>query len=107
MNVVGQENYDFFRHPTNNIFSFLILPKMQKCMQKISKQLTTFIDHRQKGESLRKEIRKNIGNKFRKKRVLGLTAIKVRQLVSKNQKTPARKESFSINMLGESNQLSK
>ena len=25
---------------------------MQKCMQKISKQLTTFTDHRQKGKSL-------------------------------------------------------
>ena len=106
VNVVGQENYDFFRHPRNNIFSFLILPKTQKCMQKISKQLTTFIDHRQTGESLRKEIQKNIGNKFLKKRVLGLTEIKFRKLVSKYQNTPAQEESFS-NILGESNQLSK
>ena len=52
VNVVGQENYYFFRHPRNNICSFIIQPKTQKCMQKISKLLTTFIDHRQKGESL-------------------------------------------------------
>ena len=28
--VVAQENYDFFRHPRNNICRFLILPKSQK-----------------------------------------------------------------------------
>ena len=67
---------------------------------------TTFIDHRQKGESLwLKKFEKNIGYKI-KKSVLSLTEIKFRKLVSKSQKTPVWKESFS-NVLGESNQLSK
>ena len=47
-------------------------------MQKISKQLTTFIDYRRKGESLwLKNLRKNIGDKIEEKRVLGLTEIKI------------------------------
>ena len=53
-------------------------------MQKISKQ-STFIDHRRKGESLwlKKLIKLNkynifnIGNKISKKKVLGLTEIKI------------------------------
>ena len=53
-----------------------------------------------------KEIRKNVSDKIKKKRVQGLTEIKFSKLVSKNQKTTVRKESFS-NILGESNQLSK
>ena len=37
-------------------------------MQKISKQLTTFIDHRRKGESLwLKKLKRNIGNIISKK----------------------------------------
>ena len=56
-------------------------------MQKISKQLTTFIDHRQKGESLwEKKFEKTSVIKFKKKELLGLTEIKFRKLVSKNQK---------------------
>ena len=42
----------FLQTSKNNISRFLILPKMQTCMQKISKQLTTFTDNRRKGESL-------------------------------------------------------
>ena len=34
------------------IISFHICQKCKTCMQKISKQLTTFTDHRRKGESL-------------------------------------------------------
>ena len=52
-------------------------------MQKISKQLSTFIDHRQKGESLwLKKFEKISVIKFKKKRGLGLTEIKFRKLVS-------------------------
>ena len=48
-------------------------------MQKISKQLTTFSDHRRKGESLwlKKFLKKNIGNIILKKRVWGFTEIKI------------------------------
>ena len=76
-------------------------------MRKISKQSTAFIDHRRKGDSLwlKKLKKKTLVIKF-KKRVLGLTEIKIQKLVSKNKKTPAGKESFS-NILGESNQLCK
>ena len=76
-------------------------------MQKISKQSTTFIDHRRKGDSLwLKKLKKTSLIKLEKKRVLWLTEIKIQKLVPKNQKTLAGTESFS-NILGESNQLSK
>ena len=81
-NIVGQENYDFFRHPRNNICSFLFLPKTQKCMEKISKQLTTFINHRRKGESLwlKKFIKENIGNIISEKEFEGTRRLKFRSL---------------------------
>ena len=66
------KDYDFFRHLIIDICSVLILPKTQKCMQKISKQLTTFIDHRQKGESLwSKKLEKTSVIKFNKKEFWG------------------------------------
>ena len=52
---------------------FVILPKMQTCMQKISKQLTPFIDHRRKGESLLlKKFKKYTGNIISKKKEFGV-----------------------------------
>ena len=46
---------------------------MQTCMQKISKQLTTFIDHRRKRESVwLKNLKKNIGNIISKQKKMGV-----------------------------------
>ena len=67
-------------------------------MQKISKQSTTFIKHRRKGESLwSKKLKKNIGNKILKQtRVLGLTKIKIYKLVSKNKKKHQEEKRVSL-----------
>ena len=58
---------------------------MQTCMQKISKQLTTFIDRRRKGESLwlKKFLKKNIGNITSKKEFGGSLRLKFRSLCLK------------------------
>ena len=56
-------------------------------MQKISKQSTTFIGHRRKGESLwlNKFLKKSIGNKI-KKEFLGSLKLKLRSLFLKIKK---------------------
>ena len=74
-------------------------------MQKISKQLTTFTDHRRKGESLwLKKFLKNIGDIISKQEFGGSLRLKIRSLclkIKKNTGTSAGKESFS-NILGQS-----
>ena len=64
-------------------------------MQKISKQLTTFIDHRQKGESLwLKKFKTNMGNKIKKKRGLGSLKLNLESLSQKIKKNPGMKREF-------------
>ena len=76
-------------------------------MQKISKQLTTFIDHRRKRDSLwLKKFKTNASvEKISKKEFWGSLKLKFRSLFLKIKKHP-QEESFS-NILGKSNQLSK
>ena len=67
-------------------------------MQKISKQLKTFIDHRRKGESLwlKKFKKKTPVIKFKEKWVLGLTEVKIWKLVSKNKKEHRQEKKVSV-----------
>ena len=91
---VGQENYDFFRHPRNNICSILILPTTQKCMPKISKEITTFIDHCRKGEILQlKKLKKPSVIKFIiRKEFWGSLKLKFRSLFLKIKNTGRKRE---------------
>ena len=75
MNAVNQENYDFFRHPRNNICTFLILPKNRKNVYRV----------------WLKKFEKTQVIKFEKKRVLGLTEIKFRSLFLKIEKAQHEK----------------
>ena len=66
-------------------------------MQKISKQLTTFIDHRRKGESLwLKKLKKNIGNKIKKKEILGSLKLKFGGLFLKKKRHRQQEKRVSL-----------
>ena len=70
---------------------------MQTCMQKISKQLTTFIDHRRKGESIwLKKFKKNIGNIISKQKNGGSLTLTFRSLCLKIKKTQAPRQEKRI-----------
>ena len=61
-------------------------------MQKISKQLTAFIDHRRRGESLwLKKFLKNIGDIIKKKELEGSLRLKFRSLCLKIKKKHRKK----------------
>ena len=69
-----------------------IPPKTQKWMQKISKQLTIFIDHRRKGDSLwLTKFLKSIGNKILKKEFGGSLKLKFRSLFIRIKRNTSRK----------------
>ena len=75
---------------------------MQTCMQKISKQLTTFIDHRRKADSLwLKKLKKkrNIGNIISKKMFGGSLRLKFRSLSLKTKKTQALRQEKRISLI--------
>ena len=75
VNAVSQENYDFLRHPRNNICIFLILPKKRKNVYRV----------------WLKKFEKTQVIKFEKKRVLELTEIKFRSLFLKIKKAQHEK----------------
>ena len=74
---------------------------MQTCMQKISKQLTTFIDHRRKGETLwLKKLKKNIGDIISKKEFGGSLRKTFRSLcLKKTQKIPALWQEKKVSLI--------
>ena len=82
----------------NNICSFLILPKMQK----ISKKLTTFVDHRRKRQSLwlKKFKKKNIGNIISEKEFGVSLRLKFRSLCLKTKKeTQALRQEKRVSLI--------
>ena len=86
---------------------------MQKCMQNISKQSTTFIDHCRKGESLwLKKVKKTSVIKSPEKKFLTSLKLKFRSLFLKIKKHRQEKRVYLITKKKkkkekESNQLSK
>ena len=64
-------------------------------MQKISKRLTTFIDHRRKGENLwLKKLKKNIADIIKKKEFWGSLKLKCSSLFLKIKNTGRKREFF-------------
>ena len=69
-------------------------------MQKISKQLTTFIDHRRKEESLwLKKLKKSIGNIISRKEFGGSLGLKFRSLCLKIKKKQALRQEKRVSLI--------